>query len=191
MHRNLLGTATNAHRCVRYQEFAMPHQQVHAAASATSSRFLLSACRPLRDCTYGTLTRRSPTCVRRLDSVGLRGLSMSLAPCNTHNVRRLWQRSHVVKEARCVGTERERIGSTESQKAVRAGRSSSEERPQNLQSLSPVNSGQVKARVSLRLHPMARRWRSKQEFATQSLRSGAWLAPMRISCRNRPHLRSI
>lgn len=161
------------------------------AVRASASRSPLSACQLLRGCTYDTLIQRSPMCVHRPDSVGQRDLSMSLALCSTRNVRRLWQRSPVVKGERYVGMERGQIDLTEPQMEARFGRLSSEAQRQNPQPLSPVNSRRVRARVSLRLHPVARRWRSKQEFATRSLRSGAWLAPMRISCRNRPHLRSI
>jgi len=162
----------------------MQHLRARVEVNEAASQFPSGAYQPSHGCTYGRRRRRSPMCAPRLGCEARHGQSTSQARCSKRIDLRLGQKSRVAKAERYVDRAHERIGSNESPMEAKLGRSSNERPRQNPQPSLPVSSGQVSERVSLRLHPVAHRWRSKQEFATRSLRSGAWLAPMRISCRN-------
>jgi hypothetical protein len=140
--------------------------QVRAEASATANQSLSDAYLLLRDCTCGRRTRRSPTYAHHPCCAERHDRSMLQVPCSKRNVHHRVQKSPVVKAERYVGKERGRIDSIELRKEEKSDRLSNGKRPQNLQPSWPANSGRVSARVSLRLHPVARRWRSKQECAT-------------------------
>ena len=127
----------------------MLHRQVHAEVRAIAIRSLSGVDQLLRDCTYGRPTPHFPTYVLHRGSVALRDLSMLQGPCSKHTARHRVQKSPDAKAERCVGMGLERIDSSELQREGKPGRSSSDKRPQNLQPLWPVNSGQVSARVSL------------------------------------------
>ena len=77
----------------------MRHQLVREEVSEVSIPNLLAAYLPSSDCTCGKQKRRSPNCVRHLESEELRDLSKSLVPHNKHNGHHRAQILHVVKVA--------------------------------------------------------------------------------------------
>jgi len=65
------GMATNEIRFGQFREFSMQRPQVHAVVNATAIPTLSAAYLPLRDCTYGMHSQRSPNCDHRHENVGL------------------------------------------------------------------------------------------------------------------------
>jgi hypothetical protein len=79
-----LGTATTCDLCDQFQGFSKPPQLVRVEECVIATLIPSSVYQPLSDCTYGTLKRHFPNCVRHLDYEESHGQSMSQVLSNKH-----------------------------------------------------------------------------------------------------------
>jgi nucleotidyltransferase/DNA polymerase involved in DNA repair len=77
-------TAAICDLCDQFQGFAMLPQLVRVEESAIATLIPSSVYQPLSDCTYGTLKRHFPNCVRHRDYEESHGQSMSQVLSNKH-----------------------------------------------------------------------------------------------------------
>jgi hypothetical protein len=70
--------------CDQFQGFAMLPQLVRVEGSAIATLIPSSVYQPLSDCTYGTLKRHFPNCVRHRDCEESRDQSMSQVLSSKH-----------------------------------------------------------------------------------------------------------
>jgi hypothetical protein len=81
----VLDTATICDLCDQFPEFSMLRQLVRVAKSAGASPFLLTAYRPLSDCTYGKQIQRFPSCGRHRDCAESHDQLMLQVQSNKHS----------------------------------------------------------------------------------------------------------